>query len=181
MNSRTLKTVLVVCNGNVGRSVIAEYCLNLLFRKAGLLVEKGMVATSRGVNIDKRSMRNYPAAWSIVEPLLLGLGISLRANQASKEIDATVVDDAVLILAMDREIYRFLRCRFPKSAYKTRLFSELEGKFDDIPDTKGVTDPALQNEMILQIFNTVRNNLQQVIALAEYFADYDRMIAQDLS
>lgn len=117
-------------------------------------------------------MRDYPIEWSVVEPLLLDLGISLSENQASVEIDAATVDDASLILAMDRFVYRNLLLMFPQSAYKMRLFSELEGNFDDIPDTKGVTDVTLQHAMVQRIYTVIRDNLQLIIALTEYFADY---------
>jgi protein-tyrosine-phosphatase len=42
-----LKTVLVVCNGNIHRSVIAEFCLNKALEEMNL--SKRLIAISRGL------------------------------------------------------------------------------------------------------------------------------------
>lgn len=134
------KTVLVVCNGNIHRSVITEMCLDRELKKRG---SENVICISRGLEsrpAGKCNMTHFPDEWALTEPILKELGIIVSPDRRAVQIDWETAEEASVILAMDRRVLRILWDRFPLSAFKMRLFSELVGKCEDIVDCKGITD-----------------------------------------
>jgi len=151
-----LKTVLVVCNGNIHRSVIAEFCLNKALEEMNL--SKRLIAISRGLQGTLgtalprgRNLCDYPLEWSLSSPVLDEIGIDISSHCVTL-IDISVVEKASLILAMDRAVLvgksNSLFRQFSKYSYKMRLFRELEGRPEDVPDCFGSSDATLHRHVI---------------------------------
>lgn len=173
------KVILVVCNGNIYRSPIAEYCLNRMFQKKGL--SKEIFAVSRGLqgafgtpSPRGRNLRDYPFEWSIAEPILAELGIDISAHEVTP-IDLDIIKRAALIFAMERGVLtdrtNSLFRQFPQHVWKMRLFRELEGKPADVPDCYGSTDPTIHREVIELINNIIEEHVGSLLAYMDLFTE----------
>lgn len=158
------KIILVVCSGNIHRSVIAEYCINQALKKNGL--DKEFIAVSRGIQTASppvgKNLKDYRDEWLASSPILQEIGIGI-SDARSTPVDLSIVEKASLILAMDRSVLvdkpNSLTKQFPAQGYKTWLFRELEGKTGDVPDCFGSNDSNLHRRVIELIENISRENL----------------------
>lgn len=164
------RIVLTVCNGNIHRSVIAEICLNRELRKLGL--GNGFTCTSRGIakRSKQRNMMDFPEEWALTEPILKELGIIVPSDQQAQQIDSSVVEEAVVILAMDRQVLCILWEKFPLHAFKMRLFSELVGRCEDIVDCRGDLNPEHHRQANLRINEIAINGISFLCELAGLFS-----------
>lgn len=167
-----MKLVLVVCNGNIHRSVIAEYCLNRELKKKGLndkfiVVSSGLQGTF-GTKIPQgKNLCDYPLEWRLSSPILSELNIDI-SKHCTTQIDVFIVEKASLILAMDCGVLidktNSLVKQFPKHAYKMRLFRELEGNPIDIPDCFGSSDVVLHRRVI-KLINVISEKYIDVLLI----------------
>lgn len=164
-------TVLVVCNGNIHRSVIAEICLNEKLRERQL--ENKIVCISRG--LEKREgkcrMMDFPAEWSLTKSALDELGIVVPEERVAQQINAEIIDEAWIILAMDRRVFSVLKERFPQCQSKKWLFTYLGCSDDeppDIMDLKGETDPELHYRTNRRIKWIARNGIHRLCGLITF-------------
>lgn len=171
------KIILVACNGNIHRSVIAEHCINQVLKKNR--IEKEFVVVSRGLQGTMgtapptgKNLKDYPVEWSISYPILQELGIDISDAQ-STPVDSSIVEKALLILAMDRCVlidrFNSLIKRFPEHGYKMRLFRELEGKVEDVPDCGGSVDPELHRKVIELIYSVSTERFDTLLSYAKLF------------
>jgi len=164
------KTVLVVCNGNIHRSVIAEICLNqeLEVENSGMDIR----CISRGIEMrsEKRNMMNFPEEWALTKPVLEKLGITVSPNRKAQQIDLSSVEKASVILAMDRRVLRILWEKFPSHTFKMRLFSELVGKCEDIVDCKGKLEPEAHQQANFRIKEIAVNGISFLRKLVDLFS-----------
>jgi|SRR3989338_5363893 len=173
------KLILIVCNGNIHRSVIAEICLNRELEKRGLGDE--IVCISRG--LEKRDggkcrMMDFPTEWTLTKPVLRELGVVVLENRGAQLIDVDIIGKSSLILTMDRRVLNILNQKFPQCTTKMMcLFSTLAvgcvgwqfAAGVDILDLKGITDPELHrktNELIHSISGEI-DTLRFLLGLAE--------------
>ena len=166
------KIILVVCNGNIHRSVIAEYCLNRGLKKKGLsdkfiVVSRGLQGTL-GTKIPQgNNLRDYPLEWTLNSPILSELNIDI-SKHCTTQIDVSIVEKASLILAMDCGVLmdrtNSLAKQFPKHAYKMRLFRELEGRPIDVLDCFGSSDVALYRQVI-ELINVISEKYIDVLLI----------------
>lgn len=154
------KIILVVCNGNIHRSVIAEHCLNRSLKERSL--NKEFVVVSRGIqgtcgtDIPKgKNIYDYSMEWSCTKPALDEIGIEIPKEQKATPIGLPIVESASVILVMDKgalsERPNSLMRQFPQYSYKMRLFRELEGKYEDVPDRFGSNDKNLHREVVMLV------------------------------
>jgi protein-tyrosine phosphatase len=113
-----MKTILVLCIGNICRSPMAEALL--------LRALPGMTVRSAGLD----AMIGEPAdPTSIALMSEAGLNISAHRGQ---QVNSALVTHADLILVMDRQQKQEVYRRYPTSAGKVFCLGEHEGS--DIPD-----------------------------------------------
>ncbi len=154
------KIILVVCNGNIHRSVIAEHCLKRSLKRQEL--DKEFIVVSRGIQgtcgtkiPTGKNLYDYPMELSCTKPALDELGIVIPKEQEKIPIDLSVVESASVILAMEKgtllERPNSLLKQFPRYSYKMRLFRELEGKNENVPDCFGSNDKNLHQEVVMLI------------------------------
>ncbi len=157
------------------RSVIAEQCLNKALRQNGLdsayhVLSRGTQGTGGEQPPEHKNLHKYKE-WSLTEPVLKEIGITIPIDQVATPIDVQIVEEATLILVMEKGVFltssNSLVRQFPSMRFKMKLFTELEDKADDIADLYGQKDPVVIRREILRIDTIVRTRIQQVIALAE--------------
>ena len=174
-----LQTVLVVCNGNIHRSVIAEICINQKLKKSGLensiqCISRGLQGTSGTPLPVGKNLKDYPKEWSLTKPILDRLGIEILESQQSTPVDQCTISRAGLILAMDRGVLldrdNSLVRQFPEHAFRMRLFRELEGVADNVPDCFGSDDPDLYELVICSIHRIAVEGLSTLINLVQLFS-----------
>ena len=189
MHSKT-KTVLVVCYGNIHRSVIAQICLNRELKKLNL--DKEIVCVSRGLQgtcgtslPTGKNLRDYPREWRAAAPILKKLNINIPKNQQATPLDATIIREATVVLAMDRGVLidhptaegkaTSLIKQLSECGYKTRLFRELEGKAEDVPDCGEQSDRKLHERTINLIDRIARQRIHTLISLTKLFGGSEQL------
>lgn len=173
--------VLFVCHGNIHRSAIAEAILRRLLKTHNL--GHGLTTSSRGLcgatplvgPPQHKNLRHYPAEWAASEPALREFRVDLNAHEA-RPITAADVDEAAIILAMERRVldgldYSLIKL-FPDARPRMRLFLELDDRSEDIPDMYGnsaadahravvATIADVLKRRFVRLTNWVESNLEQ--------------------
>lgn len=166
------KIMLTVCNGNIHRSVIAQLCLSRELVNIGKEIEfevlsRGIQGTMGTVAPKYPNLRSYEMEYSHTEPCLKEIGIEIPLDQRATPIDEAIVKQASLILAMDEGVLRTrtnsLLLQFPHYTSKMRLFMELVGKKEDVPDCGGVDDAALYQKVVMSINEVAKAGIHNMI------------------
>lgn len=168
------KIILVVCSGNIHRSVIVEHCINRALKERGLDAE--FVAVSRGLQTASppvgKNLKDYPVEWSVSSPVLQEIGIDI-SDARSTPVDLSVIEKASLILAMDRDVLieksNSLIRQFTEHGCKMRLFMELMGSTEDVVDTYGSNDEELHRRVIELIHSVSAERLDALIDYVKLF------------
>lgn len=159
------KTVLVVCNGNIHRSVIAQLCFSRELVNIGEKTEFEVL--SRGISAHMYpDLRNYEMEYGHTEPCLKKIGVEIPIEQKATLIDEEVVKRASLILAMDDVVLRILTAQFFDYVSKMRLFMELVGKKENVADCGGIDDAALHRKVVTCINEVTKAGIHTMIRLA---------------
>lgn len=173
------ETILIICNGNIHRSVVAEHCINKAFKEKG--IDNELVAVSRGLQGTMetkpptgKNLKDYSIKWSISGVILQELGIDISDAQ-STPVDLLIVERALFILVMDRGVLidrpNSMAKQFPKYGYKMRLFRELEGRTEDVKDCGDSDDPKLHREVIELIQFIVTERFNDLINYTKLFTE----------
>ena len=168
------KLIVVVCNGNIQRSVVAELCLNKQLKISGysdsvVCVSRGLQG-SMGTNMPKGlNLYDYPMEMANSEIALNKLGINISKEQKSTPIDQDIIKQAGVVIAMDnlvlKELPNSLHNQFPDSKYKMVLFSELVDQTSNIDDLAGIDDSSKHSKLIFDIDRTSRLAIPKLISL----------------
>ena len=165
-------TILIVCSGNMFRSPVAAYCLRRALNDDGLgdLIE----VTSRGIQglkgIDpttegKKNIRDYPVEWGNAEPALMRYGINIDDHR-STVVTEDILTQASLVLAVEWGVLitrpNSLVRSFPGHVWKMRLFTEIDGRCNDIQDTAN-TDTATYERVTELIDSTARRGTRYIM------------------
>lgn len=126
-----MRSILVICHGNIMRSALGD----ALLRRAAeghdaLVIRSAGVGAIPGRPADPRARR-----------IAAALGVSLEEHR-SQPVTRALVDEADLILAMDLLNEARLLARFPSAAGRLRLL----GEFDPNPGRAEIPDPYLQGD-----------------------------------
>ncbi|MBN1890190.1 MAG: low molecular weight protein arginine phosphatase [Thermoflexales bacterium] len=124
-----MKTILMVCTGNLCRSPMAEGLLQRKLAREGH--STAFRAASAGVWASDGSPPSTHAAQAVAE---LGVDIS---RHASRNLTEAIVAEAALILTMTHSHAEAIRLEFPSYAHKVYLLSEMSGVLYDVGDPIG--------------------------------------------
>lgn len=167
--------VLVVCSGNIHRSVIAQLCLSRELVRIGKEAEFEVL--SRGIqgtmDTDAPKYPNllfYEMECYYTQPCLEVIGIEIPTDQRATPIDEATIEQSSLILAMDVAILRTkensLTRQFPSHISKMRLFTELVGREEDVPDCGGSNDAVLHQSVVMLINEVAKAGIYNMIRYA---------------
>ena len=123
------KHILVVCTGNICRSPMAK----VLLQKA--LADQGLDSQVTVDSAGTYAVIGAPASKGSVNAMK-ARGLDLTPHVA-KQITASMVEQADLILVMEERHRRSIFVTWPKALAKTLLLSELAGESVDIEDPYG--------------------------------------------
>jgi protein-tyrosine-phosphatase len=124
-----MKTILFVCTGNICRSPMAMGLLREKLRKAGL--EGEYKVHSAGVwGLESQPPSTY------AQQMMAQRGIDI-SDHRSHDLSSQDVEEADLILTMERGQAEAISLEFPRHAHKVHLLSELIGRHYDIRDPYG--------------------------------------------
>lgn len=129
-----MKTILVICTGNICRSPMVAGILQARFAALGL--ENEVVVRSAGVYA-----REGEPATNHGVTLLAAQGIDISGHRATQVAEWDIAR-ANLILVMEEAHRRKLFYYSPGDLYKVILFSELIGEHHDLADPYGQDYPA---------------------------------------
>lgn len=116
-------SVLLVCTGNIFRSLSAELALSSLARRHNLSLTFASAGTAGGPELKVDGH---------VADVLSGHGLDSRPH-ASRRLTQEIVDSADVIVAMHTDHQQFIRDKFGREA---RLYRTLAGHADAaLPDT----------------------------------------------
>lgn len=175
------KTVLTVCYGNIQRSVIVQLCLSRELVKIGKEAEfevlsRGIQGTMHTEAPKHLNLRYYAMEYGHTEPYLKEIGIEIPLEQKAILIDEEIVKLACLILAMDEEVLRTKRTKegvpmslmaqFPDHVSKMRLFMELVGKKENVPDCGDKDSAKLHRKMVMSINEVAKAGIHTMIRWA---------------
>ncbi len=124
-----MKSILVVCTGNICRSPMVTGILRARFAAIGL--ENEIVVKSAGVY----AKEGEPATAYGIE-LLAARGIDISAHRATQLVESDI-GRANLVLVMEEMHRRQIFYYSPGDLYKVLLFSELIGEHGDLADPYG--------------------------------------------
>jgi protein-tyrosine-phosphatase len=174
--------VVMVCEGNVFRSVVAEQSLRAALKRRHLDQEievasrgiAGMPGTQppRGENI-----LAYTKEWPLIRPAVENLGIDLTSH-VSRPLDEAIMARASLVLAIDRHVLVggdvSIISAFPYHAYKARLYGELKGTAEDMENCSGIMVSEPYRRVAEAIHHIATDRCAQIVALARMFNAYHR-------
>jgi len=125
-----MKTILLVCAGNICRSPMAE---GLLRQKLKGRSDIQVISAGLGA-LDGQSPSDYAVE------VMADLGVDIRRYR-SRSLDATMVKQAHLIFTMTRQQLETIQTLYPSATEKSFLLREFEtvpsGEAKDIPDPIG--------------------------------------------
>lgn len=119
-----IRRVLMVCLGNICRSPIAEYVLRERLANPEIVVESAGIAAVPGARIDPKALY-----------VLDRHGIDGDPHVA-RRLDRKMLEEADLVLTMERDQLEFIRAFDPAATGKTFLLGRWQGGFE-IPDPYG--------------------------------------------
>jgi protein-tyrosine phosphatase len=151
-----MPAILFVCTGNQYRSPVAAAYLTRLLQKEGL--DDWRVASAGTWAV---AGKPAPAA---AQAAAQALGLDL-AGHSTRPVDAAMLADYNLILAMEQGQKEALGIEFPAEAPRTYLLAEmLDGPPFDIPDPVGRPDQARQ--ILSDMCDVIQQGLSRLRELA---------------
>lgn len=171
------KLILVVCKGNIHRSVIAEICIRKNLEELGLtdrfIVEsRGLQGSCRTAMPLHPNIRQYTLEWNLSLPFLNELEIEILENKVATPIDRNIAEKASLILSIDQKVLsgklNSLLNQFPDLGFKMKLFQEMaEMNSGNVSDCAEKTDAEVYQHVIMTIHVTARIGTLKMCQLAE--------------
>lgn len=150
--------ILFVCTANICRSPVAEALLRQQLAAHPDLDDSWIVSSAGAW-----ALVNHPPAL-LSQQLLLARGLDISQKRAQM-VTRRLLQEADLVLCMEKGHVEALRLEFPESAGKTFLLSEMIGLRYSIPDPYG-GPPAGYQAMVDELDRLITAGLPHIIALS---------------
>lgn len=149
--------ILIVCTANICRSPVAEALLRDRLQQRG---QGDWVVGSAGTWAHwARGASEYSVE------VLRQDGYDITGHRA-RMIDETLLDEADLVLCMERGHVEALQVEFPRYATKIKLLSEMAGQQTSVHDPYG--EPiAMYRQMVDEVTALIDAGLEKIIEMAE--------------
>lgn len=151
--------VIFVCDGNIERSVVAEFLFRRFVEEHGI---QNVTVDSFGIFGDNGDdppelphLHNYPPEYNAARPVLEELGLDISSH-AAQRVELDEMKQASVVVAMHSHIAHVLRGRFPTEKEKVRVC----GGDDGIPDGYGSEDEAFHRQIIFGIAQAVERQAE---------------------
>ena len=132
-----MNRILFICSANMCRSPMAEGLFNDIQKKRGN--SDTWQAESAGV----WGLDGNPATSGAIQAMQRR-GIDIRMHRA-RTVNKEMVEEADLILTMERNHKDGLRAAFPSSAKKVYMLTEMAAINHDVPDPIGGMEPDYED------------------------------------
>lgn len=170
------KKIVIVCRGNIHRSVIAEACIRKRIVESGLSEQYAVL--SRGVKdipaatpAHLLNIRGFDVQWKLAEPSLRALGIEIPNDKVATPITREDAESAAVIFAMDRlvlsQLPNALAVQFPDLRHKMHLLMEIAGEAADIPDCAHEVSEEAFRKVTTMIHATTGRHWETLLGFAE--------------
>lgn len=151
------KNILIICRGNIHRSVIAEELLRKIIAERGdearyRIESRGIQGTMGVVAPEHTNLRGYPETYHYTSKALEAYSVSIPENKISTPVSQADADHANFILVLGSDAYRKLQVEWkdrPKFLSKMYLLS-------DVADPHRSKDADHLQGVVRQIFEDVR-------------------------
>jgi protein-tyrosine phosphatase len=110
--TRNIRKIIFVCQGNICRSVFAELMLRKLKKNTGVVIESCGLQTDQGTHSPREA---------VDAARFFGVGLETHVSKCCRDCDFGSAD---LILPMELWHYRELIARYPDKKRNTRLLRE---------------------------------------------------------
>ena len=147
------KNILIVCWGNIHRSVIAEEMLRKILNERSLQDEYAV--ESRGIQgaydiepAKHPNLRDYPETYESTREALEQYGIFIPESKRSQPMTSQDLASADVILAIGSESYEKIMTNSPITSSKLRLLA-------DIKDPHGSSDQIFLKEVVDDLHEAV--------------------------
>lgn len=116
------------------------------------------------------NLYSYQKEYGLTSPWLEKIGIEIPVDQWATPIDEATVERASLILVMETAVLRTkensLMRQFPGHISKMRLFMELVGKKEDVPDCGESNVASLYQQVVTSINEVAKAGILNLIRWA---------------
>lgn len=163
------KIIILVCRGNIARSVIAEHIVKREMARKGL--NRSFIVISRGIQgsvIDPEPVKYpnisyYPELYESAESFLKDANIDIASHVS------TVISDrdarwASAIFAMDQKTLAGLKALFPTFMYKIHSLATDSGRTIEIPDPALIPPGIRQASTFVHIQQSIVEGLPNLLA-----------------
>ncbi len=151
-----VKSILVICSGNICRSPFGEGYLR--HRLAQMSLQDVLVRSAGTLGI----VGSPASADSIA--LAADEGFDLSSHRSSA-VTADGLDEAEIVLVMERAHQEALRERFPNESHRVRLLSEYHASVQDPDQAPDIFDPiGRSSEDYRRCFQLIKGCLEAFLA-----------------
>jgi protein-tyrosine-phosphatase len=160
-----MKTILVVCTGNICRSPMAAGLLRARLEEDEERRDWDVVSVGTWASEDRPA-----SAYAVAE--MSERGIDVHTHR-SRSVDAELMEKADLVLVMTRNHAEALSVAFPDQAHKVHLLSEMSGQTYDVTDPYGGT--RLEYAYIAQeLEQLIEAGYERIVSLVEEASDVEQ-------
>jgi len=151
-----VKNIIVVCWGNIYRSVIAEELLRKIVTDRGMhahyrIESRGIQGTMGVAPPEYSNLRSYQETYAHTSKALEAYSIKMPENKISTPISQDDIDHADKILVLGDDAYQKLRTEWhDKPAVLGKIFL-----LSTVEDPHNKTDPQYLQKIVRQIVNDI--------------------------
>jgi protein-tyrosine-phosphatase len=152
-----MKTIVFICTANIARSPMAQILFN------NKMVEMGLKKYYQAESAGSWGVDDIPAAIE-GQQVMRQRGLDLSAHR-SRVVTQEIIENADLVLTMERGHKEALKIEFPEKSGKIFLLSEIVNTIYDIEDPYNRGTEAFE-ETAQELESILANGINEILKLA---------------